>query len=192
MVGLSHLPSCLSKRGHSLSVDSAISLLGTSQERRALKIVPGRVSIGLATSLSLSWSRPLWISAYPSGMLPALLFVDAVFFSLVVIIRCLKGAWTGKCCRPLSMTVFIPCDTCCLWLCSHDPGISEITQGTDMVGLTGFLGQTNLPRGHPQELPCGSAGKESACNAGDLSSVPGLGRSPTHSSILAWRIPRIE
>jgi len=27
-------------------------------------------------------------------------------------------------------------------------------------------------------FPGGSAGKESACNAGDLSSVPGLGRSP--------------
>ena len=27
-------------------------------------------------------------------------------------------------------------------------------------------------------LPCGSAGKESACNAGDLGSTPGLGRSP--------------
>ena len=25
---------------------------------------------------------------------------------------------------------------------------------------------------------CGSAGKESACNVGDLSSTPGLGRSP--------------
>ena len=27
-------------------------------------------------------------------------------------------------------------------------------------------------------FPCGSAGKESACNVGDLSSIPGLGRSP--------------
>ena len=27
-------------------------------------------------------------------------------------------------------------------------------------------------------LPCGSAGKESACNVGDLGSIPGLGRSP--------------
>ena len=27
-------------------------------------------------------------------------------------------------------------------------------------------------------LPCGSAGKEYACNAGDLGSIPGLGRSP--------------
>ena len=41
---------------------------------------------------------------------------------------------------------------------------------------------------------CGSAGKESTCNAGDLGLIPGLGRSPgegkaIHSSILVWRIP---
>ena len=28
------------------------------------------------------------------------------------------------------------------------------------------------------DFPCGSAGKESACNVGDLGSIPGLGRSP--------------
>ena len=28
------------------------------------------------------------------------------------------------------------------------------------------------------EIPCGSVAKESACNAGDLGSIPGLGRSP--------------
>ena len=27
-------------------------------------------------------------------------------------------------------------------------------------------------------FPCGSVGKESACNAGDLGAIPGLGRSP--------------
>ena len=27
-------------------------------------------------------------------------------------------------------------------------------------------------------FPCGSAGKESACNMGDLGLIPGLGRSP--------------
>ena len=27
-------------------------------------------------------------------------------------------------------------------------------------------------------FPCGSAGKESACNVGDLDLIPGLGRSP--------------
>ena len=44
---------------------------------------------------------------------------------------------------------------------------------------------------------CGSAGKESACNVGDLGSVPDLGRSPgegngyplQYSGILGWRIP---
>ena len=30
----------------------------------------------------------------------------------------------------------------------------------------------------PEGFPCGSAGKESACNAGDLGSIPGLGKSP--------------
>ena len=44
-------------------------------------------------------------------------------------------------------------------------------------------------------FPCGSAGKDSACNAGDLGSNPRVGKIPlekgnaTHSSILAWRIP---
>ena len=43
-------------------------------------------------------------------------------------------------------------------------------------------------------FPGGSDGKESACNAGDPASIPGLGRNlekgmATHSSILAWRIP---
>ena len=46
-------------------------------------------------------------------------------------------------------------------------------------------------------FPGGSDGEESACNARDPGSIPGLGRSPgegmaTHSSILAWRIPRTE
>ena len=43
----------------------------------------------------------------------------------------------------------------------------------------------------------GSDTKESACNAGDLGSIPRLGRflekrMATHSSILAWRIPWAE
>ena len=44
------------------------------------------------------------------------------------------------------------------------------------------------------DFPGASAGKESACNAGDLGLIPGLGRSPGEGngyplSILAWRIP---
>ena len=30
----------------------------------------------------------------------------------------------------------------------------------------------------PRGFPCGAAGKEAACNEGDLGSIPGLGRSP--------------
>ena len=33
-------------------------------------------------------------------------------------------------------------------------------------------------KGFLKGFPCGSAGKESACNAGDLGSIPGLERSP--------------
>ena len=47
-------------------------------------------------------------------------------------------------------------------------------------------------------LPRWLSGKEPACNAGEVGSIPGLGRSPlekemaTHSSILAWDIPWTE
>ena len=46
-------------------------------------------------------------------------------------------------------------------------------------------------------MPGGSDGEESACNAGDLGSIPGSGRSlgegnANHSSILAWKIPWTE
>ena len=59
------------------------------------------------------------------------------------------------------------------------------------------LGHAALQYSTPSGLLGGSDGKESACNAGDLGSVPGLGRSPgegvaTHSSILAWRSPWTE
>ena len=45
--------------------------------------------------------------------------------------------------------------------------VRKIPWGRDRLPTPIFLG-----------FPCGSAGKESACNPGDLSSVPGLGRSP--------------
>ena len=44
------------------------------------------------------------------------------------------------------------------------------------------------------DFPRGSAGKESACNAGDLGSIPGFGKSPGEGNgiILAWSIPWTE
>ena len=47
-------------------------------------------------------------------------------------------------------------------------------------------------------FPGGAEVKASACNVGDLGSIPGLGRFPgegngnPHSSILAWKIPWTE
>ena len=57
-----------------------------------------------------------------------------------------------------------------------------------------YLGEIN---NNIEGFPGGSEVKASACNAGDLGSIPGLGRSlekemATHSSILAWRIPWTE
>ena len=45
----------------------------------------------------------------------------------------------------------------------------------------------------PEGFPCSSVSKESAYNAGDIGSIPGLEdpleeEMATHSSIIAWRI----
>ena len=64
-------------------------------------------------------------------------------------------------------------------------------------GMTEQLHFLSLLPFEGRDFPGGSDGKESTCNEGDLSSIPGLGRSlgegmATHSSILAWRIPCTE
>ena len=43
-----------------------------------------------------------------------------------------------------------------------------------VLGNTTELNSSNYRKG----FPCGSAGKESACNVGDLGLIPGLGRAP--------------
>ena len=46
------------------------------------------------------------------------------------------------------------------------------------MGQEDLLGKDRLPTSVFLGFPGGSVGKESACNAGDLGLVPGLGRSP--------------
>ena len=56
--------------------------------------------------------------------------------------------------------------------------MSQLTQLYNMKSiliLTVDLGNNNVSI---LDFLCGSAGKESACSAGDLGSIPGLGRSP--------------
>ena len=50
------------------------------------------------------------------------------------------------------------------WVDQDNPWSHKQSDTTEWLSLWGY--------------PCGSAGKESACNAGDLGSIPGLGRSP--------------
>ena len=76
---------------------------------------------------------------------------------------------------------------CCLWgrRVGHDwSGLAAVAVSY-LINSLGF--------------PGGSDSKESACNAGDPGSIPGLGRSPwrrkemaTHSSIFARKIPWTE
>ena len=60
-----------------------------------------------------------------------------------------------------------------------------------MESFTGFFGEGKCPAGDGQKVPkklkasctvlgfpCGSVGKESACNSGDPGWISGLGRSP--------------
>ena len=43
-----------------------------------------------------------------------------------------------------------------------------------------------MPIVYKKDFPGGSGGKESTCNAGDLGSIPGLGRSP-EDPLVAWQ-----
>ena len=58
--------------------------------------------------------------------------------------------------------------------------IAQLVKNLPAMQETMFLG-----------FPCGSAGKESAHNAGDLGSIPGLGRSPggRHGNPLQYSCP---
>ena len=76
-----------------------------------------------------------------------------------------------------------------------DAGMQVYTDSTKWNSVMDFLPVAPFPGG--------SAGKESACNAGDPGSIPGLTpwkrkwqslekEMATHSSILAWKIPWTE
>ena len=84
----------------------------------------------------------------------------------------------GRCCRggcpcaapaltPHSASCSSPCLTIAPPTAPFDSWIGKICWRTDRLPTLRFL-----------VFPCGSAGKESACNVGDLGSTSGLGRSP--------------
>ena len=60
------------------------------------------------------------------------------------------------------------------WWWTGRPGVLQST-GSQRVG---HYWATELNWKLTKGFPCGSAGKKSACNVGDLGLIPGLGRSP--------------
>ena len=65
----------------------------------------------------------------------------------------------------------------CLLLSFADSSIGqEVTQFNSWVRKSHWR-RDRLPTSVFLGFPCGSTGKESACNKGDLGSIPGLGRS---------------
>ena len=58
------------------------------------------------------------------------------------------------------------------------PVAARESKGGSVSGRRALPSISLLPTPVFLGFPCGSAGKESTCNAGDLDSIPGLGRSP--------------
>ena len=62
----------------------------------------------------------------------------------------------------------------------------------DLLTTHGKFVSLNSFDSKPLGFPGGSAGKESACNAGDLGSIPGLGRSPGEEKGYPLRYSSLE
>ena len=77
-----------------------------------------------------------------------------------------------------------------VWMCVLYPHVCLFTIKSTLCRLSFLL--LPLGRPNPHGIAGGSEVKASACNAGDLGSIPGSGslekEMATHSSILAWRI----
>ena len=58
--------------------------------------------------------------------------------------------------------------------------------------LTKEKHEFTLEHSHKQGFPGGSVGKESACNAGNLGSIPGSGRSPGEGNSYPLQCPGLE
>ena len=94
------------------------------------------------------------------------------------------------------------CSRLCGRPSTHSPCNWEIAPSAHYPGREDPLEQRQAPHSSILRLPSGSAGKESACSARGLGSVPGLGRSlkekATHSSIpglpwwLSWERIRLQ
>ena len=113
--------------------------------------------------------------------------------------------YSKKCISGFPKTYALNLEKWCWWTdlqCRNNDADTEnglINTVGEGEGRTKWLSNIDI-----YTLPCvklgfsgSSSSKESACNAEDLGSIPGSGRSPGegngyHSSILAWKIPWTE
>ena len=58
------------------------------------------------------------------------------------------------------------------------PSLAHVVLGVEARHTQRFRTEALVPKGCAYNLPGGSAGKESTCNAGDPGSIPWLGRYP--------------
>ena len=75
-------------------------------------------------------------------------------------------------------------------LVKNPPAMQETP--LQFLGLEDPLEKESLPTPVFLGFACGSAGKESACNAGDLGSVPGLGRPPGEGKVYPLQYSGLE
>ena len=128
----------------------------------------GLGSFGVIHSLILA--TPRWHSNIASANLPA----------SCLIIFLLKSLWCG-------LIVLIRCK----FLSQVSHFLTPWSQAS--LSFLTFLVIPTHPHTHTHtDLSPTTDAEESACKAGDLCSIPGLGRIAAHSSILAWRIACTE
>ena len=117
----------------------------------------------LPFSNRLSWIFAFWLFQFISGPL----FIDILQFTIINAYNIRKYAvW----CMKLNSRYLAAILTCRDWI------IFLIAKLNIFIAFW-FLGNLWLFDWN-SGFPCGSAGKERACNVGDLGSIPGLGRSP--------------
>ena len=80
------------------------------------------------------------------------------------------------------------------WISLQSKGLSRVFSNTTVEKHQFFCAQLSLSSNSHihMDFPCGSAGKESACNVGDLGLIPGLGRSLGEGNGYPCQYPGLE
>ena len=110
------------------------------------------------------WLKALWIlpefTTILGKTIKKVAFKDKDFNAFTIQLQLITWSWASL------IALFVK-NPPAMQETEFDSWVGKICWGRDRLPTPVFLG-----------FPCGSAGKESACNVGDLALIPGLGRSP--------------